>query len=103
MKFPARSGSLQPPNTSKKNALTELFIENSFIRFAFLYFLKIFNPATRVIFMSFFLSKSFSSVVFSAKTFTRPCFYKALVSPPIRLCIPPISGGKFLVDMTNII
>ena len=24
-------------------------------------------------------------------------------SPPIKFCIPPISGGKFLVDITNII
>ena len=39
----------------------------------------------------------------SANTFTGPCFNKDKDSPPIKLCIPPISGGKFLVDITNII
>ena len=49
------------------------------------------------------LFESFSSEVFSAKTFTGPCFSKAKDNPPIKFCIPPTSGGKFLVEITNII
>ena len=39
----------------------------------------------------------------SAKTLTGPWFINAFDSPPIKFCIPPTSGGKFLVAMTNII
>ena len=45
---------------------------------------------------------SIKKLVLSANTFTGPCFNKDKDSPPIKFCIPPISGGKFLVDITNI-
>ena len=38
----------------------------------------------------------------SAKTFTGSCFNKLLDKPSIKLWIPPMSGGKFLVITTNI-
>ena len=63
----------------KEKSSTELFIEN-FYKICFSIFSKILKPATRVISIPFLLSNS-SSVVFSAKTFTGPCFNKATADP----------------------